>query len=73
MRVCLVSPEVAPFHGWGVGAYTAQAARALAAAGHEVHVLTRGEASLRAELERPEAQRLLPGVRFHVIEPLFDV
>jgi glycosyltransferase involved in cell wall biosynthesis len=63
MRVCLVSTEFAPFHGWGVGTYASQAARAFAGAGHEVHVLTDDSPRLRAE-----ARLIAPGVRFHVIE-----
>jgi glycosyltransferase involved in cell wall biosynthesis len=40
MRILLVSKEFAPFTGWGAGTYAALAARALADAGHDVHVLT---------------------------------
>jgi glycosyltransferase involved in cell wall biosynthesis len=39
MRVCLVSKELAPFHGWGVGTATAELTIALLRAGHEVHLL----------------------------------
>jgi len=39
VRVCLVSRELAPYTGWGVGTYAAQMASALMRAGHEAHVL----------------------------------
>lgn len=46
MRICLVSREFPPDTGWGgVGAYTYQIAHALAARGHEVHVITLAGAS----------------------------
>ena len=68
MRICLVSTELAPFNGWGVGASTAQAARALAAAGHEVHVLTEGAPGVREHATRPSHQRTHPGVTIHAME-----
>lgn len=40
MRVALVSRELAPFHGGGVGTYAATLAPALAELGHEVHLIT---------------------------------
>lgn len=40
MRICLVTSELAPFSGWGVGTATAELARALSGAGQEVHILT---------------------------------
>ena len=40
MRICLVSRELAPFFGGGIGTYISHASRALAEAGHEVHILT---------------------------------
>ncbi len=63
MRVCLVSRELAPFTGWGVGTYAANMARALADAGHETHVLT---APVPAVAEQGEA--LFPGIHVHTIE-----
>lgn len=39
MRIGLVSSEYPPFAGGGIGTYTAVTARALAAAGHQVHVI----------------------------------
>lgn len=42
MRVALVSSEYPPFSGGGIGTYTTVAARAIAAAGHEVHVVANG-------------------------------
>lgn len=68
MRVCLVSPEFAPFSGWGVGAYTSHMAAALRDAGHDVHVITAGVPALRRELESPPGQRKIPGVTFHLID-----
>lgn len=62
MRICFVSRELAPFHGGGIGTYVAQACRAFAAAGHEVHVIT----AAHPGLER--AKELFPGVRVHVAE-----
>ncbi len=46
MRVCLVSREVAPYRGGGIGTYIALAARALVEAGHEVHLLTEAHPQL---------------------------
>lgn len=63
MRVCLVSRELAPFSGWGVGTYAANAARALASAGHETHVLTAPSAGVR---DRGPGE--FPGVTLHVID-----
>lgn len=40
MRLCFVSRELAPFGGGGIGTYVALMTRALAEAGHQVHVLT---------------------------------
>jgi glycosyltransferase involved in cell wall biosynthesis len=40
MRIALVSREVIPFFGAGIGTYAAEMSRAWAAAGHEVHVLS---------------------------------
>lgn len=62
MRVCLVSTEVAPFRGAGIGAYVTAAARAWAEGGHEAHLLTppHAEINARAAVE-------LPGVRVHQI------
>jgi glycogen(starch) synthase len=40
MRICLISREYPPETGWGgIGAYTYQLSHALAALGHEVHVV----------------------------------
>lgn len=40
MRIALVSHEYPPFRGGGIGTYATIMSRALARAGHEVHVLT---------------------------------
>lgn len=63
MRICLVAREVAPFIGGGIATYAAQMARALAAAGHEVHILT----ALYPELHQRSAQHM-PGVRMHAVD-----
>ncbi|MFN0131985.1 MAG: glycosyltransferase family 4 protein [Phycisphaerales bacterium] len=39
MRVCLVSREVSPFFGAGIGTYVAAMLRAWAGAGHETHLV----------------------------------
>ncbi|MBX3360638.1 MAG: glycosyltransferase family 4 protein [Phycisphaeraceae bacterium] len=67
MRICLVSREMAPFWGAGIGTYVSSMARAWVQAGHEVHVLG---------VNDPEAlskgARLFPGVRFHDVDPLAE-
>ncbi len=65
MRMCIVSRELAPFTGWGVGTYAANAARALADAGHETHVLT---APPRSGFGKDIAASLFPSVRLHSID-----
>lgn len=62
MRICLISTEFAPFHGWGAGTYASLMSKALAEAGHQVHVLTWDRAILK------RAAALRPGVQFHAIE-----
>lgn len=62
MRIALVSKEFAPFHGWGAGTYASLMAQAVAAQGHEVHVIT---IDPRAERDGP---RVRPGVRFHAAD-----
>ncbi|MEO1585452.1 MAG: glycosyltransferase [Planctomycetota bacterium] len=64
MRISLISREFAPFFGAGIGTYASVWSRALAAAGHEVHVVTRDHRGLR---ER--SAELFPGVTFHVVDP----
>jgi glycosyltransferase involved in cell wall biosynthesis/GT2 family glycosyltransferase len=46
MRICLVSRELAPYAGGGIGTYVALMARALVESGHEVHVLTQAHPDL---------------------------
>ncbi|MFM9995057.1 MAG: glycosyltransferase family 4 protein [Phycisphaerales bacterium] len=60
MRVCLVSREIAPFWGAGIGTYAAAILRAFAAEGHEVHALTPEHRNLHVL-----APKLFPGVKFH--------
>lgn len=62
MRLCLVAREVAPFIGGGIATYAAQMARALAAAGHEVHLLTAPYPDLAAR-----AAQALPGIHLHAV------
>jgi glycosyltransferase involved in cell wall biosynthesis len=61
MKICLISAEFAPFHGWGAGTYASLMSKAMAQAGHEVHVLTWDQAIL------DKATALRPGVQFHAI------
>lgn len=63
MRICLVAREVAPFIGGGIATYAAQMARALTAAGHELHILT----APYPDLQSKGAQHL-PGVKFHAVD-----
>ncbi len=49
-RYCFVSGEYPPQVG-GVGRFTSDTARGLAAAGHEVHVVTRSDSNHRIEVE----------------------
>ncbi len=63
MRVCLVSREVAPFYGGGIGTYTDQMARTLTDAGHEVHILTQDHEGLR-----DSAPELRPDFHYHTVD-----
>lgn len=63
MRICLVAREVAPFIGGGIATYAAQMARALVAAGHEVHILT----ALYPDLHQRSAQHM-PSVHMHAVD-----
>lgn len=65
MRICLVSREVAPFWGAGIGVYVGEMARAYAGAGHEVHVVTAPHGNLRD----PVLAAALPGVNVHAADP----
>ncbi|MGA0059897.1 MAG: glycosyltransferase family 4 protein, partial [Planctomycetota bacterium] len=40
MRICLVSQEITGVRGGGIGTYVGEAGKALAAAGHEVWLVT---------------------------------
>lgn len=62
MRICLVTSELAPFRGWGVGSANAALVRALAAAGAEVHVLTDDLPGLR---ERGSHE--FPRIHIHIL------
>lgn len=63
MRICLVSKEVSPFWGAGIGVYVSLMARAWAAAGHEVHVLSEPHPGLL-----DDGPRTHKGVRFHAVD-----
>ena len=70
MRIAIVSREVIPFFGAGIGTYAAAMARAWGAAGHEVHFLSeahpgfaeRGPAELGGATCHPVP---LPDAKFH--------
>ncbi|WP_081688971.1 glycosyltransferase [Inquilinus limosus] len=67
---CFLSQEYPPGRTGGIGRYVHQAARSIAAFGHHVHVLTRGEGHDRVDFEngvwvhrllaRPEQAQALP-------------
>ena len=65
MRICLVSKEVAPFWGAGIGVYVAEMARAYVAAGHDVHVITAPHAGVGDGRREPA----LGGVTLHAADP----
>ncbi|NOJ77036.1 glycosyltransferase [Myxococcus xanthus] len=62
LRICLVSKELAPFNRGDIATYVATMSRALAEAGHEVHVLT----AANADWQR--AVSYLPGVHLHAVD-----
>lgn len=62
MRICLVSKELAPFHRGDIATYVATMSRALAEAGHEVHVLTAANADWQRAVSH------LPGVHLHAVD-----
>ncbi|WIG98106.1 glycosyltransferase [Myxococcus sp. SDU36] len=69
MRICLVSQELSPFFGGGIGTYVTLMSQSFANAGHEVHVVTAAHQGLE---RAPEA---LPGVHVHAVtelEPGFE-
>ncbi|MBC7834228.1 MAG: glycosyltransferase family 4 protein, partial [Phycisphaerales bacterium] len=57
-----MSRELAPFYHGGIGTYVAQFARALIAAGHDVHILTEPHEDLHEK-----GPSLLPGVVLHAV------
>lgn len=67
MRIVLVSREMAPFWGAGIGTYVSSMARAWAGAGHEVHILGVNDAETASK-----GPRLFPGIRFHEVDPLSE-
>jgi FkbM family methyltransferase len=76
LRLCLASLDFPPASMGGIARYTADLGRGLAAAGHEVHVVTRSEPPYRLDFEDgiwvhryPEGGRLLPALEGH---PLRD-
>jgi glycosyltransferase involved in cell wall biosynthesis len=63
VRIAIVSREVIPFFGAGIGTYAAASSRAWREAGHEVHVLSQGH---RGFTERGEAEL---GAICHAVRP----
>ena len=57
LRICLLSAEYPPMQG-GVGDYTRQLALALAARGHDTHVVTSRGAGGESGESRPEGERV---------------
>jgi glycogen synthase len=76
LQLCLVSLDYPPGPMGGIARYTADLARGIAAAGHDVHVVTRSQPPYRLDFEDgvwvhryPEGERLLPALDAH---PLRD-
>ncbi|MEA2144566.1 MAG: hypothetical protein QOG59_153, partial [Solirubrobacteraceae bacterium] len=72
LSVCLVSVDFPPKPMGGIARYTVDWARGMAAAGHEVHVVTQAEAPYRLEFEDgvwvhryPGGERWLPSLDGH--------
>lgn len=69
MRICLVSCEHPPFFGGGIGTYTSSLSRALAAAGHDVQVITNAWTDYAEPGPRaPSGTEVLPNLRVHRID-----
>jgi len=61
MKITLLTGEFPPLEG-GVGDFTRELARALAALGHDVHILTSGSKGTKDEAQEPYAtHRAVPG------------
>jgi glycosyltransferase involved in cell wall biosynthesis len=71
MRIGLISYEYPPYPGGGIATYVANAARALAAAGHEVHVVTNAATFGSPAPEHRAGVRTQDGIVTHRL-PLFD-
>src|SRR4051794_11526013 len=63
MNILLVSRELSPFFGGGIGTYTAEVARALASRGHETHILTMPHDGLARR-----GRDLFPGITPHSVD-----
>jgi len=63
LRICLCSRQLPPFLTGGIGTYALLMARALAAAGHEVHLVTGAHQGLAERLDEA------PGVQVHPVDP----
>ena len=63
LRICLCSRQLSPFEVGGIGTYVSVMSRALAEAGHDVHLVTARYPGLGESL--PEA----PGVSIHPVDP----
>lgn len=66
MRIALVSREVVPFFGAGIGTYAAEMSRAWADAGHEVHFLSQDHEGFAARGPREL------GAACHIVSPRRD-
>ena len=71
MKICIVSSEYPPFHGGGIGTYSANMGRFLAEAGHEVHIVANRWAAFGSTAEG-EAGLLeqSPNLHIHRIDAL---
>ena len=71
MRIALVSREVAPFFGAGIGTYVASMARAWRSAGHDVHVVSQNHYDLVKRGPEELAGAVCHGVAVRNSEYLF--
>jgi glycosyltransferase involved in cell wall biosynthesis len=71
MKICVVSHEYDPFYGGGIATYHNSAARRLAGAGHEVHVVTNAATFGREEPSCTEPRWQEGNLTVHRL-PYFD-
>ena len=74
MKICLISKEYPDECPGGIGSYTAGMAKALALAGHEVHVLSRSPSMARTYQDGPvTVHKLMPKIlRSSLVRRYFD-